>query len=259
MWFSSPVMKSQISDYIISTVVVLLLSCVRLFATPWTAACQASLSFTISQSLRKLMSIELVMSSNHLILCHPLLLMPSIFPSIRVFSNESALRIRWPKYWGFSFSIHLSSDCWFNPEIQGWFPLELTGLISLLSKGLSRVFSSTTVWKHQFFWRSAFSHIHPWLLDVNICFFMKVCIHFRPMLGLSYGIWGSFIAAWGLFSSCSTGLSYLGACGILVPRPEIEPMSPALEGGFLTIGPPGKSHICFLKSSFLKTQRYLDM
>ena len=79
--------------------VVQLLSCVQLFATPWTAAHQASRSFTISRSLLKLMSIESVMPSNHLILCHPLLLLPSIFPSIRVFSNESVLRIRWPNYW----------------------------------------------------------------------------------------------------------------------------------------------------------------
>ena len=79
--------------------------------TPWTAACQASLSYTISQSLLKLMSIELVMPSNHLILCHPLLLPPSIFPSIRIFSNESALHIRWPKYWSFSFSISPSNEC----------------------------------------------------------------------------------------------------------------------------------------------------
>ena len=80
-------------------------SCVRLFATPWTAACQASLSITNSQSLLKLMSIESVMPSNHLVLCCPLLLPPSIFPSIRVFSSESVLHIRWPKYWSFSFSI----------------------------------------------------------------------------------------------------------------------------------------------------------
>ena len=78
--------------------------------TPWTAACQASLSFTISQSLLKLVSIELVIPSNHLILCHPLLLLPSIFPSIRVSSNELALRIRWPKYWSFSFSICPSNE-----------------------------------------------------------------------------------------------------------------------------------------------------
>ena len=86
------------------------LSCVWLFATPWTAAYQASLSITNSQSLLKLMSIEYVMPSNHLILCHPLLLLPSIFPSIRVFSNESSLHIRWPKYWSFSFNISPSNE-----------------------------------------------------------------------------------------------------------------------------------------------------
>ena len=89
---------------------VQLLSSGRLFATPWTAACQASLSITNSRSLPKLMSIELVMPSNYLILCHPLLLLPSIFPSIRVFSKESALRIRWPKYWSFSFNISPSDE-----------------------------------------------------------------------------------------------------------------------------------------------------
>ena len=86
------------------------LSHVRLSVTPWTAACQASLSITNFWSLLKLMSIELVMPSNHLILCHPLLLPPSIFPSIRVFSNESALHIRWPKYWSFSFNISPSNE-----------------------------------------------------------------------------------------------------------------------------------------------------
>ena len=83
---------------------------VQLFATPWTAARQASWSFTIPQSLLKLMSIELVMPSNHLILCHPLLLLPSIFPSIRITSNEWALHIKWPKYWSFSFSISPSNE-----------------------------------------------------------------------------------------------------------------------------------------------------
>ena len=82
----------------------------QLFATPWTAACQASLSITNSQSLLKLMSIESVIPSNHLILCHPLLFLPSILPSIRVFSNESVLCIRWPKYWSFSFSISPSNE-----------------------------------------------------------------------------------------------------------------------------------------------------
>ena len=89
---------------------VQLLSHVRLFATPWTAAPQASLPITNSRSLLKFMSIESVMPSNHLILCRRLLLPPSIFPSIRVFSNESALRIRWPKYWNFTFSISPSNE-----------------------------------------------------------------------------------------------------------------------------------------------------
>ena len=119
-----------LKDSIISLfVVVQSLSCVQLFATPWTAAFQASLSFTISRSLLRLMSIESVMPSNHLILCRPLLLLPSILPSIRVFSNESALHIRWPKYW--SFSIRTSNEYsglisfrtdWFNfLAIQGTF------------------------------------------------------------------------------------------------------------------------------------------
>ena len=121
------------------------LSPVWLFETPWTAAHQASLSITNSRSLLKLMSIELVIPSNHLILCRPLLLPPSIFPSIRVFSNESVLRIRWPKYWSFSFSISPSND------YSGLISLGWTGWISLQSKGLSRVFSNTIVQKHQFF------------------------------------------------------------------------------------------------------------
>ena len=101
-------------------------------ATPWTAAYQASLSFTISRRLLKLMSIELMMPSNHLILCCPLLLLPSIFPSIRVFSNESVLHTRWPKYLCFSFNISPSN------EYSGLISLGLSGLISLLSKGLKK-------------------------------------------------------------------------------------------------------------------------
>ena len=104
-------------------VAVHLLSHVWLFVTSWTAACQASLSFTISQSLLKFTCIELVMLSDHLFFYLPLLLLPSIFPSISVFYNESALRIRWPKYWSFSINPPMN--------IQNWFPLGLTGLISL--------------------------------------------------------------------------------------------------------------------------------
>ena len=142
--------------------VVYLLSYVWLFATLWAAAHQASLSITSSQSLLKLMSIELVMPFNHLILCHPLLLLPSIFPSIKVFSNESTLSICCPKCWSFSFSISPSN------EYLDWFPLGVTGLI-LLSKGLSRVFFNTTAQKHQFFraqpslWSNF--HIYTWLLE----------------------------------------------------------------------------------------------
>ena len=138
--------------------VVQSLSGVQLFSTPWTAARQASLSFIISQSLLKLMSIESVMPSNLLILCHPLLLLPSVFPSIRVFSNESVLRIRWPKDWSFSFSISPSN------EYLGLISFRIDWLISLQSKGLSRVCSSTTIQKHKFFgsqpslWSN--SHIH---------------------------------------------------------------------------------------------------
>ena len=129
---------------------------------PMDWAPQASLSFIISWSLLRLMSIELVMPSNHLILCCPLLLPPSIFPRIRVFSNESALLIRWQNN-GASVSASV-----LRTNIQDWFPLGLTGLISLLWKGLSRVFSSTTVQSHQFFgaqplWSN--SHIHTWLLE----------------------------------------------------------------------------------------------
>ena len=135
----------------------------QLFATPWTTACQASLSFTVSQGLLRLMSPESMMPSNHLILCHPLLLLPLIFPSIRVFSNESALCIRGQGAGSSASASVLSMN------IQSWFPLGLTGLTSLPSKELSRIFSNTTVWKHQFLgtqpslWSN--SHIHTWLLE----------------------------------------------------------------------------------------------
>ena len=121
------------------------LSRVWLFVTPWTTVHQASLSITKSWSLPKLMFIESVMPSNHLILCCPLLLPPSIFPSTRVFSNESALCIRWPKCGSFSFNISPSN------EHPGLISFRMDWLDLLQSKGLSRVFSNTTVQKHQFF------------------------------------------------------------------------------------------------------------
>ena len=145
-------------------VCVQLLSCVWLFVTPWTAAHQVSLSFTIPRSLLKLMSIESVMPSNHLILCHPLLLLPSVFPSIRVFSNESVLHIRWPKYWSFSFSISPSS------EYSGLIYFRMDWFDLLLSKGLSRVsspapqFKSTNSLMPAFFIHISLSHIHTWTL-----------------------------------------------------------------------------------------------
>ena len=116
-----------------------------LFATPWTAALQTSLSITNSQSPPKLMSIKSVMPSNHLILCRLLLLLPSIFPRIRVFSSESVLPIKWPKYRSFSFNISPSNE---HPALIYF---RMDWLVSLHSKGLSRVFSNTTVQKHKFF------------------------------------------------------------------------------------------------------------
>ena len=131
---------------------------VRIFVTPWTAACQASLSINKFRSLLKLMSIKSVMPSNYLILCRPLLLLLSIFPSIRVFSNESALHIRWPKYWSFSFSISPSN------EHSRLISFSMDWLDLLAVWGLSRVFSNTTVQKHQFFGAQpssqSNSHIH---------------------------------------------------------------------------------------------------
>ena len=130
---------------------------------------QASLSFTISQSLPNFVFTESVMPSSHLILCCPFLLWPSF---IRVFSSESSLSIRWPKYWSFSFSISPSNG------YSGFISLGLTGLVSLLSKGLSKVFSNT-IQKHQYFgtqpslWSS--SHIHPWLLRNHSFDYMDLC------------------------------------------------------------------------------------
>ena len=134
-------------------------------ANPWTAACQASLSIINSRSLLKLLSIGSVMSSNHFIFCYPLLLLPSVFPSIKVFSNESGHHITLPKYWSFSFSISPSN------EYLGLISFRITcfDLLAVQSKGLSKVFSNTTARRHQCFgaqhslWSN--SHIHSWLLE----------------------------------------------------------------------------------------------
>ena len=113
--------------------------------TPWTAACQVFLSITNSQSLYKLMSMELVMPSNHFIVYCPLLFLPSIFPSIRVFTSESVLHIRWPKYFSFSFSLSPSN------KYSGLISFRMDWFDLLVSKGLTRIFSNTTVQKHQSF------------------------------------------------------------------------------------------------------------
>ena len=126
---------------------VLLLRRVRLFATPRTAARQASLSIVNSQSLLKLMSTESVMHSTYLIVCHPLLLPLSIFPSTRVFSNESVLRIRWPKYWSFSFSISPSNE--YSALLSS--SMDRQNIYAVPGRRLSRVFSNTTIQKHQLF------------------------------------------------------------------------------------------------------------
>ena len=139
---------------------VQLLSHVRLFETPWTAACQASLSITNSQSLLKLMSIELVMPSNYLILCHPLLLLPSTFPNIRVFSNELALHIGWPKYWSFSFSISPSSE--YSGLVS--FRIHLFDLLAVQGTLKSLLWHHSS--KASILWHSAFFTVqlsHPYM------------------------------------------------------------------------------------------------
>ena len=149
------------SSFIV-TAVVQLLNHVQLFATPWAAAPQAPLFFTVSQTLLRFMSIELVILSTHLIPCHSCLILPSVFPRSRVFSSELALHIRWPKYWIFGFSIILSS------EYSGLISFRIDWFYLLVIQGTLKVFSNTTVRKHQFFgaqpslWSN--SHILTWLL-----------------------------------------------------------------------------------------------
>ena len=139
------------------------LSRVRLFATPWIAVRQASLSITNSQSLPKLMSIKSVMPSSYLILCHPLLLLPPIPPSIGVFSNDSTLRIRWPKYWSFSFSISPSN------EYSGLISFRMDWLDLLAVQGTLKSLLQHHIQKHQFFSAQlssqSNSHIHTWPLE----------------------------------------------------------------------------------------------
>ena len=145
LYFSSLAPYSVLPHLYSSFNSVQLLSHVRIFATPWTAAHQASLSIIKSRGLPKLMSIELVKPSSHPILCRPLLLPPPIFPSIRVFSNESALYIKWPKYWSFNFNISPSN------ERPGLISFRMDWLDLLAVQGTLKSLSNTTVQKHQFF------------------------------------------------------------------------------------------------------------
>ena len=157
------------------------LSCIWLFVTPWTAARQASLSIINSQSLLKLMSIELVMSSNHLILYFPLLLLPSIFPSISVFSSESVLCIRWPKYWSFSFSTHPSN------EYLGLISLRIDWLDLLAVQGTLKSLFQHHSSKASILWCSAFFMAqlsHPYISSVQ--FSCSVVSHSLQPHGLQH-------------------------------------------------------------------------
>ena len=152
--------KNVIDNFIVQFSSVQLLICAQIFATPWTVACQESLCITNSQSLPKPMSIESVMPLNHLILCSPLLLLSSIFPSIRVFSNESALRIRWPKYWSFSFNISPSS------EHSGLISFRMDWSDLLAVQGTLKSLLQHHSSKASILWRSAFSIVqlsHPYM------------------------------------------------------------------------------------------------
>ena len=160
--FLSVVERSMLKSPTVTISSVQSLSRVQLFATPWPAALQASLSITNSWSLPKLMSIESVMPSSHLILCHPILL-PSFFPSIRVFSNESALCIKWSKYWSFSFNISPSNE---HPGLisfrMDW--LDLLAVQGTLTSLLQHHSSKASIlWHSAFLWSN--SHIHTWLLE----------------------------------------------------------------------------------------------
>ena len=155
--------EPSINSKVIRVLSVQSLNCVQLFVTPWTAARQASLSITNSCSLLKLLSIESVIPPNHLILCHPLLLLPSVFPSIRVFSKESVLLIRWPKYWSFSFSISPSNE--YSGLISfrmDW--LDLLAVQGTLKNLLQHYSSKASILWHSISLQSN-SHIHTRLME----------------------------------------------------------------------------------------------
>ena len=188
--------------------------------TPWTAAHQVSLSITNSQSLLKLMFIELVMPSNHLILCHPLLFLPSIFPSIRGFSSESVLHIRWPKDWSFSFNISPSN------EHSGLISFRIDCFDLLAVQGtLSRVFSSPTVQKHQFFCMVQLSHSYMLLLPL-LSRFSHVWLFATPCTAAHQASL-SFTISWSFFKLMSIALvmpsNQLSLCCPLLFLPSVFP------------------------------------
>ena len=186
---------------------VQLLSHVQLFATPWTAAHQASLSITNSQSLLKLMSIELVMPSNHLILCCPFLLPPSIFPSIRVFSNESVLCVRWPKYWSFSFSISPSN------EYSGLISFRMDWLDLLAVQGTLKSVLQHCSSKASIPWRSAVFMVqlsHPYM-TTGKTIALTIWIFVSKVISLLFNTLSRLIIA---FLLRSTWVTMCKGCGV---------------------------------------------
>ena len=174
------------------------LSCVRLFATPWTTAHQAPLSITNSRSLLKLMSIESVMPSNHLILCRPLLLGPSVFPSIRVFSNESALRIRWPKFWSLSFNISRSSE---HPGLIS-FRMDLLDLLAgqgTLKSLLQHHNSKASILQHSAFFLVLLSHLY---ITIGKTIALTIQTFVYQIMSLLYNTLSRFVIAFLPRSKC---------------------------------------------------------
>ena len=179
-------------------VVVQSLSHVQLYATPWTPARQASLSFSISWSLLKLMSIELMMPSNYIMLCHPLFLLPSIFPSIRLFSSESALCIRWPKYWSFSFNISLSNE---HLALVS-FRMDCLGLLAVqgtLKSLLQHHSSKASIVQHSAFFMVQLSHPY---MTTGKTIALTIWIFFSKVMSLLFNMLTMFVIAFLQSSKC---------------------------------------------------------
>ena len=200
---------------LIRFVVVRSLSHDRLFASPWTAACQASLFCSISCSLPKFMSIELVMPSNHLILCHSLLLLPSIFPSIKVFSNESALPSRWPKYWSFRFSISLSNEYsgFISFRIDGFDLLAVQGTLKSLLQHHS---SKASILQHSVFFMVHLSHLY---MTTGKAIALTLWTFISKMMSLLFNTLSKFVIAFLPRSNCLL-ISQLQASSAAILEPK---------------------------------------